>query len=84
MKRLWHAILDLVDAVLAGAIYGRGGSVIQTPAVEAEKAAKQQAWAAGASQMTSEPDEPIPDLETRLHHFRQEIREEERRGDGRA
>jgi hypothetical protein len=78
MRRLLHAVIDLVDGILAGLIYGgQGGLTYTTTTLEAQNADKMRAWSAGEGGTPGTEDEregESTDLEERIRRFRGETR----------
>ena len=79
-RRIWHFIVDLLDGILAGILYGhQGGLGIYSTRAEAQNAHKLRRWAAsGGSRSQSEPEHPRKrtegpaDFDARMRRFRRE------------
>jgi hypothetical protein len=79
MRRAWNFLVDLLDGLLAGLLYGHeGGLGIYSTRAEAENAHKLRRWAASHPSRSSEETTPRQRLETRadfdarMRRFRRE------------
>ena len=79
MRRVWHFLIDLIDGVLAGMLYGHEGGIgIYSTRTEAENAAKLRRWAASGQSGSSERTTPRQrvespaDFDARMRRFRRE------------
>ena len=81
MRRVWNFIIDLLDGILAAALYsGQGGLGYTTSTLEAQNQHKMRRWAAQGGQATRTPSAPSEedaeeDFEKRLLKFRARTRE---------
>jgi hypothetical protein len=78
-RRVWHFIVDLVDGILAGMLYGhQGGFGVYSGSAEAQNARKLRRWAAGGSGSATRSEQPRQRTESaaafdvRMRRFRRE------------
>jgi hypothetical protein len=79
MRRVWNFVIDLLDGILAGLLYGHQGGFLWTSThAEAQNAHKLRRWAAtGNARATGSSDEPAravrhDDFDARMRRFRRE------------
>jgi hypothetical protein len=79
MRRVWNVVIDLLDGILAGLLYGHQGGFLWTSThAEAQNAHKLRRWAAtGSTNAAATSDEPAragsrDDFDARMRRFRRE------------
>jgi hypothetical protein len=79
VRRVWHFIVDLLDGILAGILYGnQGGFGIYSTRAEAQNAQKLRRWASEKRSGAAEPEpmrqrlETQADFDARMRRFRRE------------
>ena len=78
-RRIWHSILDLVDGILGGMLYGhQGGFGVYSGSAEAQNARKLRQWAASGGSRSMESEQPrkrtesAADFDARMRRFRRD------------
>jgi hypothetical protein len=79
MRRVWNFLIDLVDGILAGMLYGhQGGLGVYSTRAEAENAHTLRRWAASGRSGSPDPTtsrqrvESPADIDARMRRFRRE------------
>jgi hypothetical protein len=79
LRRIWHIVVDLLDGILAGMLYGhQGGLGWYSGSAESQNARKLRQWSAsgGSRTTTTEPmrqrTESQTDFDERMRRFRRD------------